>query len=82
MRDIRCDPRHTDIVILEEGPVADRQFSGWALGYAGPSLFVRRTITRTVTEARHGSSRSIRDLVQIMVGFRADQSLNVAEGRH
>lgn len=81
MQSIRRDPRHTDIAILEERPVAERQFAGWALGYAGPSLFVRRAITRTVTDALRGSSWSIRDLIQIMAGFRAGQSADIAEGR-
>lgn len=30
---IRLDPRHTDIQILHWGPLADRRFRQWSLGY-------------------------------------------------
>ena len=33
MERIRLDPRHTDIHILHRGPLADRRFRQWSLGY-------------------------------------------------
>ena len=31
---IMADPRHTDLRILEERPIVERLFSGWAMGVA------------------------------------------------
>ena len=33
MERIRCDPRHTDIEILHDAPLAERRFKRWSLGY-------------------------------------------------
>ena len=30
---IRHDPRHTDVAILHQGPLAERRFRQWSLGY-------------------------------------------------
>ncbi|MDB5689423.1 MAG: blue light sensor protein [Sphingomonas bacterium] len=72
MASISRDARHTDVTILERGIVAERRFAGWSLGYAGPSLFVQRTIATPVREALRGSPRGIADLLRIMVAFRAE----------
>ena len=32
---IQCDPRHAEVVVLEAGPVAARQFDGWSMAFAG-----------------------------------------------
>jgi hypothetical protein len=74
MHSILRDARHTEIVVLERGPVNERRFLGWALGYAGPSLFIQRAIRRPVTEAQRGSARGISDLLGIMAAFRSEQT--------
>ncbi|MGK2910753.1 MAG: BLUF domain-containing protein [Sphingobium sp.] len=74
MLSISRDPRHADVTILEQGGVLGRRFVGWALGYAGPSLFVQRTITRPVSEALRGSERGILDLIHIMTRFHEQQT--------
>ena len=33
MERIRQDPRHTDVAILHQGPLAERRFRRWSLGY-------------------------------------------------
>jgi hypothetical protein len=71
------DPRHTDFTVLEQGEVGARRFAGWALGYAGPSLFVQRSIATPVTAALNGSQRGISDLLRIMTGFRAEQAASL-----
>ncbi|MGK2910759.1 MAG: BLUF domain-containing protein [Sphingobium sp.] len=75
MLSISRDPRHTDVTILEQGEVLDRRFVGWSLGYAGPSLFVQRTITRPVSEALRGSERGILDLIHIMTALHEQQAM-------
>jgi hypothetical protein len=72
MHSILQDQRHTEVAILEQGNVLERRFAGWALGYAGPSLFVGRTIARPVAEALRGSGSGIADLVRIMTRFYSD----------
>lgn len=73
MNSILLDGRHTDIAILEQSNVLRRRFAHWALGYAGPSLFVDRTIARPAVEALHGSSVGVSDLVRIMTGFYSER---------
>ena len=32
---IQCDPRHAEVVVLEAGMAAARDFEGWSMAYAG-----------------------------------------------
>ena len=32
---IQCDPRHTDVVVLEAAPAPIREFGAWSMAYAG-----------------------------------------------
>gem|GEM_PF-2928272 len=61
---IRRDPRHADISVLFEGPVPERRFAGWSMGYSHAeeqSLFD--------WTARSGLSLKGRDSAQIVLGF-------------
>lgn len=71
MRSILRDPRHRQVTVLEQGDLPARRFTGWALGYAGPSLFVQRTIARPVSEALRGLPNGISELMRIMIAFRS-----------
>ncbi|MBE7213005.1 MAG: BLUF domain-containing protein [Gluconacetobacter diazotrophicus] len=31
---IQCDERHGDVVVLRSGPIAERNFASWAMGFA------------------------------------------------
>lgn len=73
MHSISHDPRHTDVTVLKEVEVSARAFTGWDLGYAGPSLFIQRTIKMPVREALRGSERGISDLLSMMTAFRSEQ---------
>ena len=33
---IRMDPRHTDLRVLDDGPVTSRQFEDWSMGFEHP----------------------------------------------
>ncbi|MGX7895918.1 BLUF domain-containing protein [Tsuneonella sp. HG222] len=79
MASISRDPRHTNICILKQGRLSKRRFSGWALGYAGPSLFIGRSIKQPVLEALRGSERGIADLLSIMKSFRTEDRLSMSE---
>ena len=32
---IQCDERHTDVTVLQAGPIAKRDFPDWSMGFAG-----------------------------------------------
>ena len=32
---IQCDPRHSEVVVLEAAPVPAREFGAWSMAYAG-----------------------------------------------
>jgi hypothetical protein len=75
------DPRHTDFTVLEQGEVGARRFAGWALGYAGPSLFVQRSIATPVTAALNGSQRGDIGPAAHHDGFRAEQAASLERVR-
>lgn len=33
---IQCDPRHGEVIVLQSGPVAQRDFPDWSMAFAGP----------------------------------------------
>lgn len=33
---IQCDDRHSDVTVLQSGPVAARDFPDWSMAFAGP----------------------------------------------
>ncbi|TPG14678.1 BLUF domain-containing protein [Sphingomonas koreensis] len=43
---IRSDPRHTDLQIVDCGNAAARRFPDWSMAYCGQSQFVSRHVTR------------------------------------
>lgn len=43
------DPRHEAVTIVERRPIAQRQFAGWAMAYAGPSFYMDRHIRPLVS---------------------------------
>lgn len=70
MASIGRDPRHCEISIVREGPVARARFAHWRLAYAGPSSFVDRTIVQAldemVAEPRRGDG-----LIRMLEAFTA-----------
>lgn len=33
---IQCDERHSDVTVLQSGPIATRDFPDWSMAFAGP----------------------------------------------
>lgn len=66
---IARDPRHRDIVTLLEGKEPERRFAGWTLAYAGPALYVSRTIERPLAAAGSGRPDGADQLVRLMREF-------------
>lgn len=69
MESISRDPRHKDLVILEQAPIARRRFQRWSLGYSGPSVFVDQIIVRAIYEADRASNRGLVELMRFMEDF-------------
>ena len=44
MASIHADQRHTSVEILLSEPVAERQFAGWSMAYAGGSFFMSQLV--------------------------------------
>ncbi|MDO9442452.1 MAG: BLUF domain-containing protein [Beijerinckiaceae bacterium] len=34
---IQCDPRHTDVLVLDHGRIEERMFPDWSMGFVGAS---------------------------------------------
>lgn len=71
MTSINADPRHRDIIVVASGPCADRQFSEWALAYAGASIFIDRKLGAAFRTDRHQSTgRTVIALMQALLKHR------------
>lgn len=35
---IQCDPRHSEVVVVQSGPIAERQFPEWSMAFTGNSV--------------------------------------------
>lgn len=62
MASIRRDARHTDIVVVDEGPIAARRFASWSMAYAGRSTFAARTVETALT----GGGFGVRNLIRLL----------------
>ena len=73
MRTIASDPRHTDLVYLFDGPVAERRFTTWTLPLARSSHFVSRQIAEARSTISPASkARAIGHLEAFMLGMARD----------
>lgn len=68
---IQHDPRHSDVVVLEAGPVPEREFGAWSMVYAGripraEARFAALAGAGTVGEAAPGGH--VLDLLRGVVG--------------
>jgi hypothetical protein len=57
MDSIRRDPRHADVDVVFDKPLAARRFPTWAMAYAGPSTFVAGHVL-SLAEAGSASRRA------------------------
>jgi hypothetical protein len=65
---VMADPRHHDIVTLEEGTLSERRFAGWSLAYAGAAAFMERSIV--LAQSSSASSEADRErLMRTMEEF-------------
>ncbi len=74
MKSISHDPRHTEIVLLRDAPIARRRFDRWTLGYSGPSVYVDQIILRSISESDRASGRGLIELIRLMEEFASVRS--------
>ncbi len=72
---IETDSRHTDVTTVDFSQTDTRRFLGWSLAYAGPSIFVEKTMADSIRDATVAREKNaIGRLLQMMEGFAASHA--------
>ena len=66
---IRCDDRHRFEAEIGCEAIAHREFRSWSLCYAGPSLFVARTLATFAKEVPYGRGPADQRMLAMAAGF-------------
>jgi hypothetical protein len=66
MAKIRRDPRHTNILMLHDGPAPRRRFPDWSLAYNGDAPAIDVAIRAADYEAGLMTNRALEDLLVLM----------------
>jgi hypothetical protein len=66
MSSIVRDPRHCDVVTVDQGPIAARRFSSWSLVYLGHSTFAAGTVERALAERERGDGYALNNLIRFL----------------
>lgn len=74
MKSIKADTRHRNVRVIDNAPIARREFPHWSMAYNGPSLFVERHIARIYQIPEETAMQAeVKRLVRIMLEFQRDQ---------
>lgn len=68
-RSIMADKRHADVRTVGDEKIGQRRFSEWSLAYAGPSVWISRTIDETLSEVQERQHREAQVWVRLMEQF-------------
>ncbi len=64
---IQCDERHSDVTVLEAGPIAKRDFPDWSMAFSGAQETVDGPLAvYALTEAFSGSTQAGRDVLDAL----------------
>lgn len=63
------DPRHSDVMTIDDGELLERNFEGWALAYNGRSQFIDKTITKAVMHCNDSRDRGKSELMRLIAAF-------------
>lgn len=66
---LTSDRRHKNIVFLERKHVAERLFNGFSMAYSGNSVFVSRSITRSLADRPGEADYGLQQLIRLMLEF-------------
>lgn len=74
MASIARDPRHRNIHVVADDPLAARYFPDWTMAYSGPSFYVDRQIRPLLNDATDPARarRAAAGLLSLMREFAAD----------
>jgi hypothetical protein len=62
---IAQDPRHCDLVILDQGPAGTRRFSSWSLLF-GHSTFAAGIVESALAANGHSDGYALRNLIRLL----------------
>jgi hypothetical protein len=68
MTSVRADVRHSAVEIVDHGVETARRFVAWSLAYAGPSVFVDRTVANSIDITGRSGSQA-HALIRLMRAF-------------
>ena len=63
---IQCDERHSDVTVLQSGPVATRNFPDWSMGFAGPDAATGPIEGTRMADAFAGRSKDGDKLLDVL----------------
>ena len=66
---IQCDPRHCEVVVLQSGPVAKRDFPNWSMAFAGTDAASSPLAKVTLAAAFSGQSSTGDDVLDMLKGL-------------
>lgn len=69
MQSIQRDPRHDEVIIVDQEFIQARRFAQWSMAYSGPSLFVRRSVSHALSDAGLGLKDGSKRLVKFFEEF-------------
>ena len=67
---IQCDERHSDVTVLQSGPIAARDFPDWSMAFAGPDAASHPAAVTRVADAfagRSGNGGKLLDVLKAVV---------------
>ena len=66
---IQCDARHCEVVVLQSGPIAKRDFPDWSMAFAGTDAASSPLAKATLATAFSGQSSAGDDLLDLLKGL-------------
>jgi len=66
---IASDRRHENVVLIQQKRVVGRLFTGFSMAYSGRSVFVGRSIARTLAGHHGETDDALEQLVRLMLEF-------------
>ena len=64
---IQCDPRHNDITVLEAGPIAERAFPDWSMGFTAADASTTPMVAGALANALAGHAGVASQVFDLLV---------------
>ena len=79
---IQCDERHSDVTVLQSGPIPARDFPDWSMAFAGPDAAGNLTAGTRTPDAfagRSGDGDKLLDMLRSVMGRESEWLAPVPE---